>query len=106
MRPTFRYEGQGIAVEDFPVAVTAKDEPGFVRTLTLRAMKPLEPLYFRAALADKIDEKDGVFHIGEKVTMKFPGAKALLRVSEGKTELLVPIIFAGQQAKIVQEISW
>ncbi len=106
MRPTFRYEGPGIAVEDFPVAVTVNDDPGFVRTIKLRATKASERLYFRAALADKIEEKDGVFHIGEKVTMKFPGAKALLRVSEGKTELLVPVMFAGQEAKIVQEISW
>jgi len=106
VRPTFRYEWQGLAVEDFPAAVTAKDEPGFVRTITVRAAKPTERLYFRAALADKIQEKDGVFQVGEKVTMKFPGAKALLRVSEGKTELLVPVTFSGQEAKIVQEISW
>lgn len=105
-RPTFRYSWSGLTVEDYPVAFTQKDDPGIKRTITLRADKASRNLYFRAALADKIVENDGAFLVAEKVTMKFPGTKPFLRVQDGKTELLVPITFVGQEAKIVQEISW
>jgi cytochrome c2 len=105
-RPTFRYSWSGLTVEDSPVAFTQNNDPGIKRTITLRADKASRNLYFRAALADQIVEKDGAFLVAEKATMKFPGVKPFLRVRDGKTELLVPVTFAGQEAKIVQEISW
>lgn len=105
-RPTFRYSWRGVTIEDYPVAISQNNDPGFRRTITLKADKATPSLYFRAALADKIVEKDGAFLVAEKVTMKFPGAKGFLRTQDGKTELLVPVAFAGPEAKIVQEISW
>ena len=38
--------------------------------------------------------------------LKFPGAKPVIRNSEGQAELLVPITFAGKEAKLVEEITW
>jgi mono/diheme cytochrome c family protein len=105
-RPAFRYAWQAFDITDYPVAVTTKDDPELQRTLTIRSEKPAGRLYFRAAVADKIEEKDGVFLVGEKLRLKFPGAQPLVRRSEGKTELLVPVTFAGQEAKLIEQISW
>ena len=66
----------------------------------------MERLYFRAAVADRIEEKDGVFLVGETLRLQFPGSKPVIRNSEGKAELLVPITFAGKAAKFVEEIVW
>ena len=104
-RPAFRYTFDGAEIEDYPVAVPAEVDANFTRTITVTAPAAIRRLYFRAAVADKIDEKDGAFSIG-KMTLKFPGAKPLVRVSNGKSELLVPLTFAGREAKIVEEIGW
>ena len=40
-----------------------------------------------------------------KVRLEFPGAK-LVRQSEGKAELLVPVSFTNGEAKLVEEIVW
>lgn len=105
-RPIFRYGWEGLVIEDFPIAVTTKNEPGLRRTITLRGTATGAPLYFRAALAEKIAQKGGGYAVGDQVTMRFPGARPLLRPSEGKTELLVPVTFKDGEAKLVQEIAW
>ncbi len=105
-RPAFRYSFHEVQIEDYPIAIGADPDVSFQRTITLRSEKPADRLYFRAAVADKITEKDGAFLIGETLRLKFPGAKPILRNSEGKTELLVPITFAGKDAKFVEEITW
>ena len=105
-RPAFRYAWRDFTIEDFTVPVPTDTDPDLKRTISIHAAKPGEPLFFRAAVADKIEEKGGVFLVGEKLKLKFPGAKPLLRQSAGKSELLVPVTFAGQDAKIVEEISW
>jgi hypothetical protein len=38
--------------------------------------------------------------------LKFTGAQPIVRVVDGKSELLVPIIFTGKDAKFVEEITW
>src|SRR5262249_26136824 len=52
-RPTFRYAVGDVKVEDFPNAVAGKD-PSLRRTLKLTAPRPIENLYFRAAVGTKI----------------------------------------------------
>jgi len=106
-RPAFRYSFGAVQVEDFPTAVITKDEPALHRTLTLHSAQPVERLYFRAAVGEKIvAEPGGAFLIGETLRLRFPGAQPIIRNSDGKAELLVPIPFAGQDAKLVQEIAW
>jgi cytochrome c2 len=105
-RPAFRYSWRDFAIEDFAVPVPTDTDPDLKRTITIHAATPADRLFFRAAVADKIEEKDGVFLVGEKLKLKFPGAKPLVRQSGGKFELLVPVAFTGQDAKIVEEISW
>jgi hypothetical protein len=105
-RPTFRYSWKGIDVEDFPEAVPSNLDAGLKRTVTLHATQPVSKLYFRAAIGDKIKEKDGAFVIDDRLTLKFTGVKPVVRNSDGKAELLVPLTFAGDGAKFVEEMTW
>jgi cytochrome c553 len=105
-RPAFRYSFKDIQIEDFAVPSVAAPDASFRRTFTLHTERPAEGLYFRAAVADKIEEKGGTFFVGETLRLKFPGAKPILRNSDGKAELLVPVTFAGKEAKLVEEITW
>ncbi len=104
-RPAFRFTFNGAEIEDYSVAVPAEVDATLKRTITLTAPKAIERLYFRAAVADKIEAKDGAFIVG-KMTLKFPGAKPIVRAANGKSELLIPLIFAGKEAKIVEEMVW
>jgi mono/diheme cytochrome c family protein len=107
-RPTFHYTYRGIEIEDFPNAVAGKHAATIRRTLSLSAEKPPADLWFRAAVADKIEDlgnKKG-YRINGEWTMKFDGAAAKIRKSGGKMELLVPVQFRDGKAKFTQEIEW
>ena len=104
-RPAFRFTFRGAEIEDYPVAMPGEADASLVRTITVAAPDAFTKLYFRAAVADKIEEKDGAFIAG-KMTLKFPGSRPLIRTSQGKSELLVPLTFTGAQAKFVEEIVW
>lgn len=105
-RPAFRYSLNDVQIEDFPVAIAGDIDASFQRTITLRSEKPIDRLYFRAAVAEKIEEKGETYLVGETLRLKFPGTKPIIRNSGGKAELLVPITFAGKEAKFIEEITW
>ncbi len=106
-RPAFNYTFNAMKIDDYPVAVPGEVDTGIKRSITLTAEQPPAHLYFRAAVADKIVEQpDGSFLAADKARYKFPGAKALVRNSGGKTELLVPVTFESGTAKLVEEIAW
>jgi cytochrome c553 len=107
-RPTFLYSVNGVRVEDFPNAVAGKAGPALRRTLTLSAGGPAEGLYFRAALADKIEAAgDGWFRINGEWRLRIEAAAPpRIRQAGGKQELLVPVRFGDGQARIVQEFVW
>ncbi len=107
-RPTFRYAYRGFEIEDFPNAVSGKHSATIRRTLSLRAEKSPSNLWFRAAVADKIEDlgdKKG-YRINGESTMRFGEAQAKIRKSGGKMELLVPIQFRDGKARLTQEIEW
>jgi mono/diheme cytochrome c family protein len=120
-RPKFLYRLGAVEVTDFflPVKIGAKAEAGFRRTLTLRDSKPAENLWFRAAVADKVtDLGNDTYLVDDKMRIvlspsgKGPShrvaavRKIQVRSSEGKFELLVPVIFKSGQAEITEEFSW
>ena len=101
------YTFNGMKVDDYPVAMPGEIDAGIKRTLTFTAERPAAHLYFRAAVGDKIAEQaDGSFVVGDKARYKFTGAKALIRNSGGKSELLISIPFDGNSATLVEEIAW
>jgi mono/diheme cytochrome c family protein len=107
-RPTFRYSWHGLNIEDYPVAIagTGGNDPSFKRTITIHAEKPIDHLFFLAATGKKIKESNGVFAVDETQKLKFTGATPIVRENDGRTELLVPIKFEGNEAKFVEEIAW
>jgi mono/diheme cytochrome c family protein len=104
-RPAFRYRFNDLEIEDYPIAVPGATDPGFKRTITITARDSIDRLYFRAAVADKIEAKGGAFFAG-KMKLTFTGAKPLIRTADGKAELLVPLTFAGPTATLIEEIEW
>jgi hypothetical protein len=106
-RPTFVYTFNGIKIEDFPNAVETKGNLSIRRTLTLTTENPIDRLYYRAAVADKIEaEKDGWFRVNTWQMRIESDAAPVIRRSGNKMELLVPVRFKGNSAKIVQEYLW
>jgi mono/diheme cytochrome c family protein len=106
-RPTFLYTFHDIKIEDTPNAVETKASPMIRRTFTLTTDNPIDKLYYRAAVADKIEaEKDGWFRVGDwRMRIESEGTP-VIRQAGSKKELLVPIRFKGNSAKLVQEYVW
>jgi cytochrome c2 len=106
-RPTFLYSYAGVKVEDFPNPYVSGKDVHLLRTFTLSAEKALENLCFRAAVGNKITEKDGWYRIDDACDLKVPpGVKARIRTSAGKSELIVPVTFARGKAQLVLEYAW
>jgi mono/diheme cytochrome c family protein len=102
-RPTFRYTVGGATVEDCPNP-SGKDNPTFIRTLTVTADKAIEGLYFRAATGSKIAPAANGWYQVDGWKVKITGGEPLVRQAGGKSELLLPV--KDGKAKIVQEIAW
>ncbi len=106
-RPTFLYSLDEIQIEDTPNAFDVKGNPALRRTFTLMMEKPVANLYYRAAVGDKIDvDKDGAYRVNTWQTRIEAEARPVIRQSGAKMELLVPVRFKGNMAKIVQEYVW
>jgi cytochrome c553 len=107
-RPTFHYSYAGVKIEDFPNPVISGKDVVMLRTLTFSAAIAPENFTFRAAVGSKITElKDGWYRIDDAWKFKAPpGVKARIRASAGKSELLVPVTFAGGKAQLVCEYAW
>lgn len=107
-RPAFLYSFRdSVVIADYPVAVeNTGANPGFKRTITLIASKPVANFYFRAALAHKIEPREnGVFIVDDKVTVKLSGAPKV-RTNGSQSELLVPVEFKSGKAVITEELAW
>ena len=93
-QPTFRYSFASVTVEDQPTPLKADGQrfAGLRRTLTF-AGSSTEPLYYRAAVASKIEKTDaGEYRMDGFWKMKLSGGEAVtLRQADGKWELLVPV---------------
>jgi len=104
-RPTFRYEFNGITIEDFPNP-SGKESPTLKRSFSLKSDKAVEGLYFRAAVGNKIEAiGEGWFKI-DGWKLRIEGAEAKIRQAGGKSELLVPLKFVDGKATFTQEFSW
>jgi cytochrome c553 len=106
-RPTFLYKYGEIEVSDEILPAGTTDQLAFRRTLTFKSAKPPEHIYYRAAVDDGIKlGDDGLYTMKANWFMKISGAKPVVRESNGKQELLVPVTFKDGTAKIVQEYIW
>ncbi len=107
-RPTFSFDFEKLHVDDFPNAVAGKEYPALDRTISISTEAPVENLWFRAAVGDKIEAQgDGWYLVnGEWKVRIESAAKPEIRVSNGKTELVVPVRFAENKAKIHEHFEW
>jgi cytochrome c553 len=106
-RPTFLYSFNEIKIEDTPNAIETKANPAIRRTFEIFTENPIDKLYYRAAVADKIEaDKDGWYRVNEWKMRIESAAPPLIRQAGKKMELLVPVQFKGNNAKIVQEYAW
>ncbi|RCL30006.1 MAG: hypothetical protein DBX02_05365 [Verrucomicrobia bacterium] len=107
--PTFKYNFGKLSVidESVPREETESSQASLIRTLTIKGMSK-DNLYFRAAVGESIEIIDGdTFLIDDAATMNLQSAgKPIIRESEKKKELLVPIKFKNNSAVIKQIISW
>jgi hypothetical protein len=103
-RPTFFYTFKGARIEESFEPVMGEVDAYFRRTLSITGAK-VEHLWLRAARGN-IKPKGDAFVLDDKVVMKFPGAKAVLRGAGPDAELLVPAPFQGDRARVVEEIVW
>jgi len=104
-RPTFLYRVGEWQVTDSTVPMPGALDPALRRTITLKGAASEGTLYFRAAVGEVVEES-GVFIVNKKLHLKFPGAQPVIRMSDGKSELLVPVIFKDGIAQLVEELVW
>lgn len=109
-RPTFLFSYGSVEVEDQTIALAHEPEPVLKRTLTLKSKDALNGLWFRAAAADKIEAKsDGSYVIDGRLVLRFQltgAGKPVVRKSNGKSELIIPIQAGVTDARIVEDIAW
>jgi hypothetical protein len=109
-RPIFLYSFEKIRIEDYLVAVGGDLEASFRRNLILQAEQPVEKLFFRAWVGAKIESHaEDSFLADGKISLKFQldgDVKPIIRQSEGQVELLVPVLFKGNHARLIEDIVW
>jgi mono/diheme cytochrome c family protein len=102
-RATFLYRVNGADIEDTPNALIDGNTQGLRRTLVVQGS--VHDLYYRAAVADKIESVgDGWYRVGSDLRVRIDGAE--LRQSNGKMELLVRVRLNGGKATMVQDYVW
>ncbi len=110
-RPTFRYDGPGgVTVEDFPKPVISVGEKfgQLQRKLTIDGGSGGAAWYFRAAVGDAIEAvPENGYRIDNLWVLKITcGDAPILRDSQGKKELLVPLKLTGQPVAVTLHYEW
>lgn len=104
-RPAFRYQSGTLIVTDFPEPVGGEHEGTFRRTLKFEATGPVEGLYVRAATGNTIEPgPNGSYVIDKLWTVKVAGG--VLRDSNGRKELVVPVALKEGRGEVVIELKW
>jgi mono/diheme cytochrome c family protein len=107
-QPTFLYSWDGLKIEDDPRPVGEQDLFSMQRMLTISGQTPPANVWYRAIVADTIDETaNGTFKIDGRWTLKIAaGGKPLRRQQDEQWELLVPVMFQRTNAKIELTYDW
>lgn len=105
-RPTFRYGTSAYEVQDTPVPVPGEPDPSFARTLTVSG-DVVDNLYFRAGSGRTIEDLgDGWYRIDQALRVHVSVPDPVLRKSEDRWELLVPLVSTGGDVSVTQKIVW
>ncbi|MFC1758382.1 PA14 domain-containing protein [Planctomycetota bacterium] len=107
--PTFMYSVDGVQISDTPSAVESATSVSLQRIIKVaRSLPSKRSLYYRAAVSDSIrDAGDGWYELADELKVSLQSntsAKPIVRQSNGRTELLLPI--DAESATITQEYVW
>jgi hypothetical protein len=110
-QPIFRYSFNGFTVNDYPTPVKGSGQfPTLKRILTIEGSDESKQLWYRPAVAGKIDDQgDGNYRIDNVWTIQVRASgpdKPMVRESAGRKELLVPVRFESGKAEISQSYIW
>lgn len=114
-QPTFRYWLGEIAIDDFPQPVKGEIDPSLKRTFVLRLKNaghgnPPALVYLAAVSTREIKPlKDGWYDVDRLYRVRVNNGsnqRPIVRKSGGRWELLVPVEFHGNTAKLVHEYVW
>lgn len=111
LRPIFRYSFSGITVNDQPIPIVGSDQKvGLKRVLRFEGADAMQSLWYRAAVGNQIEKMgDGLYLIDGVWTMSLQIRSAdqpLIRSSQSKQELLVPIRMENGRTDVVQQFHW
>lgn len=105
-RPSFRYRTDEFEVVDTPIPVVGEKEPSLMRVVSVRG-ESVDNLYFRAGVGALIEEEgDGWYRIDKSLRVHVDVENPVLRQSDGRWELLVPLILSDGGAELTQKIAW
>ncbi|MCA9218150.1 MAG: c-type cytochrome [Planctomycetales bacterium] len=107
--PTFFYSVHNASISDSPSVRETATSVFLVRQIAVSVLAPNDQqLYYRAATSDSIDKlDDNWYQVGEELKISIRSSssvKPILRESNGRNELLVPI--RSENEIITQEYSW
>jgi hypothetical protein len=112
-RPIFEYRWNGLAIEDYLRPVGEQDLFTMQRTLTISGEQTPANAWYRAMVADRIVEQPDAEFLGwqYKVDGRWmltiaAGGKPVLRQQDGRWELLIPVLFEGNESKIEINYEW
>jgi hypothetical protein len=108
-QPTFLYDAPELHVADFPEPVERGAEGVFRRQITLTADRDVENVYVRAGVGQRIEPQADGWHVIDgtvRLHIAAEGTAPLVRDSNGRKELLVPVRLTGGRADVVQQMEW
>ena len=107
-RPIFLYSFGDVQVEDYSAPKSSSEYSALRRTITITKSASTDQLYFRAAVAAKIEDLgDGLFKIDDDWKMQIESdSKPAIRSSGNRAELIVPVKFNENKSRIIQEFLW
>lgn len=109
-RPVFQFSVESMNAEDslLPALREGAKSPYLRRTVTLRGMDRDAVWYFRAAVAHKIESTSpGVYRIDGTWTLQVTSTEpAIVRDSQGRQELLIPVRTGQLPASLTLEYQW
>jgi hypothetical protein len=103
--PAFRFQWNGLDVTDELSPLEATPDNGLTRVIRCSSSEPVENVYVRLASGSKVEESDGAIVI-DGVRYEVIGTSPIVRKSNDRTDLLVPVQISNGVAEIRVKIRW
>lgn len=106
--PTFAYQSADFRVQDFAKPASGDVAAGLLRRIGVTDVKPGAAVYFRAASGRSIEPaSDGDYLVDGQLHVRVTGGgEPIIRESNGKRELLVPLTVEKGAAEVTQQVRW